>query len=48
MPKLISNEISKYGLKGTVDYFVVHNLTMSAIKIVQILQIHTVLQISTR
>lgn len=43
--KLISNEISKYELKGTVDYlFHRISLTMAAVKIVQKLQIYTVLQ----
>lgn len=45
MSKLISNEISKYELKGTVDYlFHRISLTMAALKIVQKLQILTVLQ----
>lgn len=43
--KLISNEISKYELKGTVDYlFHRISLTMAAIKIVQKLQILIALQ----
>lgn len=42
---LIRNEKSKYELKGTVDYlFHRISLTTAAIKIVQKLQIHTVLQ----
>lgn len=43
--KLISNEISKYEVKGTVDYlFHRISLAITATKIVQKLQIHSVLQ----
>lgn len=47
--KLISNEISKYELKGTVDYlFHRTSLSMAAIKIVQKLQIHSLTVTTTK